>query len=75
MIQFISSQSNYAAIIDKTNRNGETSLHLCTGKQPNLEIAKLLLMNGSSPHLKNAIGETPLSLAKRFANHDMTLCL
>jgi len=55
------------------NRNGETALHLCAGKTPNAEVAKLLIMNGASPNVKNALGETPTSLAKRCGNHDLVI--
>lgn len=34
--------------IDMINKNGETALHLCCGKQPNIELAKILVMAGAS---------------------------
>ncbi len=58
--------------IDMTNKNGETALHLCCGKQPNVELAKVLVLAGASLQIKNALGETPVTLAKRFGNHDLT---
>ncbi len=58
--------------IDMVNKNGETALHLCCGKQPNHEFAKALVMAGASLQIKNALGETPITLAKRFGNHDLT---
>jgi ankyrin repeat protein len=58
-----------------SNRNGESALHLCVGKQPNVEMARLLMMNGASALVKNALGETPMSTAKRCGNHELVMLL
>lgn len=59
--------------IDMVNKNGETALHLCCGKQPNNELARILVLAGASLQIKNALGETPVTLAKRLGNHDLTI--
>jgi ankyrin repeat protein len=62
MISFVSQHAGQKGL-DFSNRHGETALHLCSGKQLNFEIAKVLLLKGASFSIKNAIGDTPLKLA------------
>ncbi len=35
--------------IDLKNKFGETALHLCSGQNKNLELAKFLIMKGANP--------------------------
>jgi len=39
--------------IDMQNKFGESALHVCSGQSGNLELAKLLIMNGASFTVKN----------------------
>lgn len=49
--------------LDKTNGDGNTSLHLCAlHNRP--ECMKLLLRSGANINIKNHNGKTPLDLAK-----------
>lgn len=57
------------------NSNKETALHLCCGKEPQADLAKMLVLCGASTEIKNALGDTPVSLAKRCGNHDLALLL
>ena len=61
------------APIDSQNKFGETALHLCSGQEPNQEMAKFLVMKGASALVKNQIGDTPSSIAKRCGNHELAL--
>ena len=63
------------ADLDVKNSNGETALHLCCGQQPNPELAKFLVMCGASIQAKNALGDTPVSLATLFGNTELALLL
>lgn len=38
-------------------------------------MARLLMLNGASAQVKNALGETPMSLAKRCGNHELAMLL
>ena len=60
---------------DTKNANGETALHLCCGQQPKEELAKFLVMCGASISSKNALGDTPVTLATRFGNTELALLL
>lgn len=57
------------------NANGESALHLCCGQTANTDLAKFLVMCGASAHAKNALGDTPLTLAARFGHTDLVLLL
>ena len=57
------------------NANGESALHLCCGQAANPDLAKFLVMCGASAHAKNALGDTPLTLAARFGHTDLVLLL
>ena len=72
MISFVSQQGGQMAL-DHTNRHGETALHLCSGKSPNFEIAKILLLKGASCQVRNAIGDTPLKLAQRCGHMELAM--
>ena len=50
--------------IDKQNKFGETALHICSGQNKSLELAKLLIMKGANPNIKNTIGDSPNSKYK-----------
>ena len=54
--------------LDTKNANGETALHLCCGQQPNEELARFLVNSGASTSIKNALGDTPVTLATRFGH-------
>ena len=60
---------------DIQNANGETALHLVCGKQANPEIAKYLVMSGASTAIKNALGDTPITLARRCGHQDLAMML
>ena len=72
LIYFLNQEN---ANLDTQNRNGETALHMVCGKQPNEEMAKFLVMCGASTQVKNALGDTPVTLAKRCGQHDLALVL
>jgi len=57
------------------NANGESALHICCSQSPNPDLAKFLVMCGASVHAKNALGDTPLTLASRFGHTDLVLLL
>ena len=69
--------------IDIQNKFGESSLHICSGQNKNLELSKLLIMQGANPNIKNNLGDSPLGkiaflirlldLAKRYGNHEIVL--
>ena len=69
--------------IDTQNKFGESALHICSGQNKNLDLAKLLIMKGANPNIKNTLGDSPLGkdytihdnkdLAKRYGNHDIVL--
>ena len=61
--------------LDVRNANGETALHLCCGQTPNEELAKFLVLCGASTQVKNALGDTPVTLATRFGHTDLALLL
>lgn len=60
---------------DLKNANGETALHLCCGQQPNPDLAKFLVMCGASVYAKNALGDTPVTLATRFGHTELAMLL
>jgi hypothetical protein len=35
-------------------------MHLCSGQNKNIDLAKLLIMKGGNPNLKNQIGDSAL---------------
>lgn len=39
--------------IDLQNKFGETALHICSGQNKNMELAKLLIMKGANSSIKN----------------------
>jgi ankyrin repeat protein len=69
--------------IDIQNKFGESSLHICSGQNKNLELSRLLIMQGANPNIKNNLGDSPLGtiiftelnldLAKRYGNHEIVL--
>ena len=61
--------------MDIQNKNGETALHLCCGKDPVPELVKLLVLKGASPMVKNALGDSAVSLASRFGHHELYMLL
>jgi ankyrin repeat protein len=36
-------------------------------------MAKLLIMSGANPNVKNVVGETPISVAKRSGNAELAI--
>jgi len=48
-------------------------MHLCSGKTPNFELAKILLLKGASTTTRNAIGDTPLKLAQRCGHLELAM--
>ena len=38
-------------------------------------MAKFLVLSGASTTVKNALGDTPITLAKRCGNHELALLL
>ena len=60
---------------DAKNANGETALHMCCGQSANEELAKYLVMCGASIHAKNALGDTPVTLATRFGHTELAVLL
>ena len=63
------------ANLDTRNANGETALHLCCGQTANVELAKYLILSGASTQIKNALGDTPVTLATRFGHAELALLL
>lgn len=61
--------------IDTQNKFGETALHLCCGQASKPDLVSLLVMAGASTSIKNAIGDTPISLAKRCGHQDLVLLM
>ena len=61
--------------LDIRNTNGETALHLCCGQSPNSDLAKFLILSGASTQVKNALGDTPVTLATRFGHTDLAMLL
>lgn len=57
------------------NSNGESALHLCCGQQPKEELAKFLVLCGASNYVKNALGDTPVTLATRFGHAELAMML
>lgn len=72
MITFVSQHGGTEAL-NFTNKHGETALHLCSGKQPNEELAKVLLIKGASASMKNAIGDTAIKLAQRCGHMELAM--
>ena len=72
LLQVSNSSGNF---IDAKSKNGETALHLVSGKTPNFELANFLVLSGASPLVKNAIGDSPLTQAKRCGHHELALIL
>ena len=35
---------------------------MCSGQSNNIELAKLLVMKGANPNIKNTLGDTPISM-------------
>lgn len=66
-------QNVSSSFIDAKSKNGETALHLISGKTPNFELANFLVMAGASPMAKNALGDTPITIAKRCGHHELAL--
>jgi len=60
---------------DAKNANGESALHMCCGQKPNEELAKFLVLCGASVHVKNALGDTPVTLSTRFGHTELALML
>ena len=73
LIKFLKSMKEID--FDCRNANGETALHLCCGQQPNEELAKFLVLSGASIHVKNALGDTPVTLATRFGHTELAMLL
>jgi ankyrin repeat protein len=48
--------------INKQNKFGESALHLCSGQNKNLDLAKFLIMKGANPNVKNQLGDSPLGI-------------
>jgi ankyrin repeat protein len=46
--------------IDIQNKFGESGLHMCSGQNGNLEMARLLTMKGANYALKNSLGDSPI---------------
>ena len=61
--------------VDLQNKNGESALHLCCGQTSKPQLAELLVFLGANTGVKNAIGDTPVTLAKRCGNQDLALLL
>ena len=61
--------------LDLRNANGETALHLCCGQSPNADLAKFLVLSGASTQVKNALGDTPITLATRFGHAELAMLL
>jgi ankyrin repeat protein len=61
--------------LDIQNKYGETPLHLCCGQTPKPDLARMLIIAGASTSLKNALGDTPISLAKRCGHQELVLLL
>lgn len=72
MITFVAQNGGIDAL-NFTNKHGETALHLCSGKQLNEELAKVLLIKGASASMKNSIGDTPLKLAQRCGHMELAM--
>ena len=73
LVKFIKSQDGVD--FDQRNANGQTALHLCCGETPNIELARFLVLCGSSVHAKNALGDTPMTLASRFGHTELVMLL
>ena len=73
LIKFLKSMKE--ADLDVRNANGETALHLVCGQSPNEELAKFLVLCGASTQVKNALGDTPVTLATRFGHAELALLL
>jgi ankyrin repeat protein len=59
---------------DVSNKFGETPLHMCCGQNNGkLELARTLVMKGANFMSKNALGDSPLDLAKRYAHHEIAI--
>ena len=59
--------------IDLQNKYGESALHVCSGQAGSLELARLLIMKGANYTLKNALGDSPMDLAKRYGHHEIAM--
>ena len=73
LITFV--QTHPTGNIDVQNSNGETALHLCVGRDLHPEMARLLVMHGANCQVKNALGETPMSVAQRNGHHDLVMLM
>jgi ankyrin repeat protein len=59
---------------DVVNKFGETPLHMCCGQNNGkLDLARVLVMRGANFQSKNALGDSPLDLAKRYGHHEITM--
>lgn len=48
--------------LDIQNKFGETALHLCSGQQGNVDLARALVLKGANFMLKNQLGDSPLGI-------------
>lgn len=73
LIKFLKSMKE--TNLDVRNANGETALHLCCGQSPNADLAKFLVLCGASTQIKNALGDTPVTLATRCGHAELAMLL
>ena len=57
---------NAGALIDFSNRAGNTALHLAIRVQASWQVIERLLKRGADPNAKNHNGDTALDLAEKF---------
>ena len=45
----------------------------CAQNNGKLELARLLVMRGANFSVKNALGDSPIDLAKRYSHHEILM--